>query len=63
MTNITTRAAKRQKHRVPLCPHCAHNTMYLNRAGTRWQCADGAACGFTMPVISELRPVRFAEVA
>ena len=48
--------------RVPYCPHCTSQTMHLDRAGTRWQCAS-SACGFTMPVIAEPRPVRFAEVA
>lgn len=46
------------KPAVPLCPHCQTNTMHLDRSQTRWQCADGAACGFTLPVISEPRPIK-----
>ena len=64
LTKITStcRIFKRNRPAVPMCPHCQTNTMHTDAAGTRWQCAS-SACGFTMPVISQPRPVRLAEVA
>ena len=43
---------KSQRLDIPLCPHCRTQTMFLNRRGDRWNCADGATCGAVLPVVS-----------
>lgn len=41
-------ATRRQINARATCPWCG-SSMYLNRAGTRLQCADSIHCAGTMP--------------